>query len=78
MSPFDMIDDRPVHMDCVIAIEVTMDGMKSQHEATHQLLQDILARLSPAPVQNVQDPLLMHLACQSPAPLILVLESPVS
>jgi len=48
MSPSDMIKDQPVHMDRVRAIEATMDEMKSQHEATHQLLQDVLARLSPA------------------------------
>jgi len=29
-----------------------------QHEATHQLLQDVLARLGPTQAQNVQDPLL--------------------
>jgi len=52
-----MIEDQPVHMDRVRAIEATMDEMKSQHEATHQLLQDVLARLSPAQAQNVQDPL---------------------
>jgi len=39
MSPSDMIDDRLVHMDRVLAIEATMDEMKSQHEATHQLLE---------------------------------------
>jgi len=55
MSPSDMIEDQLVHMYCVRAIEATMDEMKSQHEATHQLLQDILARLGPAQAQNVQD-----------------------
>jgi len=49
MSPSDMIEDR------VRAIEATMDEMKSQHEATHQLLQDVLARLGPTQAQNVQD-----------------------
>ena len=47
MSPSDMIDDRPVSMDRVITIEATMDEMKSQHEATHQMLQDVLTRLGP-------------------------------
>jgi len=42
MLPSDMIEDQPVHMDRVCAIEATMDEMKSQHEATHQLLQDVL------------------------------------
>jgi len=49
MSPSDMINDRPVSMDRVIAIEATMDEMRSQHEATHQMLQDVLTRLGPVP-----------------------------
>jgi len=65
-----MIDDQPVHMDCVHAIEATMDKMKSQHEATHQLLQDVLAGLSPTQAQNVQDPLPTHPAQRSPMPSI--------
>ena len=47
-----------------------MDEMKSQHEATHQLLQDVLARLGPAQAQNVQDPLPTRPACGSPTPSI--------
>jgi len=70
MSPSDMIEDQPVHMDHVRAIEATMDEMKSQPEATHQLLQDILARLSPTQAQNVQDPLLTRPARGSPTPSI--------
>ena len=70
MSPSDIIDDQLVHMDCIITIEATMDEMKSQHEATHQLLQDLLARLGPAQAQNVQDPLLTCPACGSPTPSI--------
>jgi len=57
MLPSDMIEDQLVHMDRVRAIEATMDKMKSQHEATHQLLRDVLARLGPTQAQNVQDPL---------------------
>jgi len=57
-------------MDRVIAIEATMDEMKSQHEATHQMLQDILTRLGPIPTRDVQDPLLTHSAHHSPAPSI--------
>jgi len=51
-------------------MEATMDEMKSQHEATHQLLQDVLARLGPAQAQNVQDPLLTRPARGSPTPSI--------
>jgi hypothetical protein len=65
-----MIEDQPVHMDRVRAIEATMDEMKSQHEATHQLLQDVLARLGPAQAQNVQDPLPTRPARGSPTPSI--------
>jgi len=65
-----MIEDQPVHMDRVRAIEATMDEMKSQHEATHQLLQDVLARLGPEQAQNVQDPLPTRPARRSPTPSI--------
>ena len=57
-------------MDRVVAIEATMDEMKSQHEATHQLLQDLLARLGPTPAQNVQDPPPTPPARHSPTPSI--------
>jgi len=63
-----MIEDQPVHMDRVCAIEATMDKMKSQHDATHQLLQDILTQLGPTQAQNVQDPLPTRPACRSPTP----------
>jgi len=65
-----MIEDQPVHMDRVRTIEATMDEMKSQHKATHQLLQDVLARLGPAQAQNVQDPLPTRPARGSPTPSI--------
>jgi len=70
MSPSDMIEDQPVHMDRVRAIEATIDEMKSQHEATHQLLQDVLARLGPTQAQNVQDPLPTCPTRGSPTPSI--------
>jgi len=54
----------------VIAIEATMDEMKSQHEATHLMLQDILTRLGPILTRDVQDPLPTHSACHSLAPSI--------
>jgi len=65
-----MIDDQPVSMNRVIAIEATMDKMKSQHEATHQMLQDVLTRLGPVPTRDVQDPLPTHSARHSPVPSI--------
>jgi len=57
-------------MDHVHTIEATMDEMKSQHKATHQLLQDILARLGPTQAQNVQDPFPTRPAHRSPTPSI--------
>jgi len=42
-----MFKDSPVHVDRILAIEATVD-MRSQNEATHRLLQDILNKLGPA------------------------------
>jgi len=70
MSPSDIIDNQPVHMNRVTAIKATMDEMKSQHEATHQLLQNLIARLGPAQAQNVQDHVPTRPACGSPMPSI--------
>jgi hypothetical protein len=55
MSPSDMFEDSPVHVDRILAIEATVDDMRSKNEATHQLLRDILDRLGPAQAQNVPD-----------------------
>ena len=70
MLPSDMLNDSPVCIDHVIAIKATMDEMRSQHEATHQLLQDVLDRLSPAPAQNMQSSVPTPPAHQSPTPSI--------
>ncbi len=70
MSPSNMIDDQLVRMGHVIAIEATMDEMKSQHEATHQMLQDVLTGLGPVPTRDVQDPLPTHSARHSLVPSI--------
>jgi len=42
-----MFEDSPIHVDHILA-EATVDNMRSQNEATHRLLQDILDKLSPA------------------------------
>jgi len=65
-----MIDDQPFSMNRVIAIEATMDEMKSQHRATHQMLQDVLTRLGAVPTRDVQNSLPTHSAHYSPAPFI--------
>ena len=51
-----MLEDSPVHVNCVIALENAVDEMKSQNDATHCLLQDILSKLGPAQPQNVPNP----------------------
>jgi len=57
MSPSDMLEDSPIHIDCILAIEATVDDMRSQNEATHRLLQDVLDKLSPAQARNVPNPI---------------------
>jgi len=57
MLPSDMIHDGPVNVGHLITLESTVDGLRSQNEATLTVLQDILSRLSPAPALNVQAPL---------------------
>ena len=57
MSPYDMFEDSPVHVDHILAIKATVDDMRSQNKATHRLLQDVLVKLGPAQAQNVPDPI---------------------
>jgi len=52
-----MIEDSPIHVDRILAIETTVDDMRSQNEATYRLLQDVLNKLGPAQAQNVPDPI---------------------
>jgi len=56
MSPSDMLEDSPIHVNRILAIEATVDDMRSQNEATHRLLQDVLNKLGPAQARNVPDP----------------------
>ena len=44
MSPSNMLEDSPIHVDHILAIEATVDDMRSQNEATYRLLQDVLNR----------------------------------
>ena len=67
MSHSEMLEDSPVHVGRVIALENAMDEMKSQNDATHRLLQDILSKLGPAQPQNVPNPTTRRLS-PSPAP----------
>ena len=52
----EMIDDEPAHIGRLVALETSVDEMKSQHEATHVLLQSILERLGPAQAQKAPPP----------------------
>jgi len=45
MSPSDMLEDSPIHVNRILAIEATVDDMRSKNEATHRLLQDVLDKL---------------------------------
>ena len=42
-----MIEDSLIHVDCILTIEATVDDMRSQNEAIHRLLQDVLNKLGP-------------------------------
>jgi len=57
MLPSDMLEDSPIHVNCILAIEATVDNMRSQNKATHRLLQDVLDKLGPAQARNVPDPI---------------------
>jgi len=56
MSPSDMHDDEPVYVNRVIALEAQLDEIKNQSEATHQMLQDVLLKLSSPPPTTSQLP----------------------
>jgi len=47
-----MFEDSPVHVNHVLAIKATVDDMRSQNEATHRLLQDVLDKLGPAQARS--------------------------
>ena len=65
MLPSDMVHDGPVNVGHLIALESTVDGLRSQNEATLAVLQDILSRLGPALALNVQA--LLHYTPPIPA-----------
>jgi len=52
-----MLENRLIHIDRILTIEATVDDMRSQNEATHRLLQDVLNKLGPAQARNVPDPI---------------------
>ena len=52
-----MLEDSPIHVDRILAIEATVDDIRNQNEATHRLLQDVLDKLGPAQARKVPDPI---------------------
>ena len=57
MSPTDMMDDEPVPLnDRVATLERTVDEVKSQGEATHELLQELLLKLGPVLAPPINAP----------------------
>ena len=67
MSPSEMIDDSPADFGRLINLEGAVDDLRSQHEATHAVLKDILSRLGPAQAQNTPNPPIQQ-PTPSPAP----------
>ena len=51
-----MVKDESVHIGRVLALETSLDKMKSWHKATHELLQNLIDRLDPAQALNVHSP----------------------
>ena len=47
-----MVKDEPTLIGQVLTLETSVDEMKSRHEATHELLQNLIDRLSPAQALN--------------------------
>src|SRR6266511_3017249 len=38
----EMVEDKPAHISQVLTLETSVDEMKSWHEATHELLQNLI------------------------------------
>ena len=47
MSPSNMCQDEAAYLGRVETLEVMMDEMRTDHQATHSLLQEVLAKLNP-------------------------------
>jgi len=52
----EMAEDEPVHIGRVLTLKTSVNKMKSRHEATHELLQNLIDRLSPTQALNVHSP----------------------
>ena len=52
----EMVEDEPTHIGRVLALETSINKMNSHHEATHELLQDLIDRLGPTQALNACSP----------------------
>ena len=52
----EMVKDESAHIGRVLALKTSLDEMKSQYEATHELLQNLINRLVPVQALNVHSP----------------------
>jgi hypothetical protein len=50
-----MNEDAPPSMERILAVEAAVEDMRSQNEATHNLLKSILERLGPTQAQNAEE-----------------------
>ena len=53
----EMVKDKPAHISRVLALKTSINKMKNQHEATHELLQDLIDRLGPMQALNMHSPI---------------------
>ncbi len=53
----EMVKDKPAHIGQVLALKTSINKMKSWHEATHELLQDLIDRLGPMQALNMHSPI---------------------
>ena len=51
-----MVKDKPAHIGQVLALKTSVDEMRSQHEAIHELLQNLIDRLGPVQALNAHSP----------------------
>ncbi len=52
----EMVKDESAHIGQVLALKTSVDEMKSWHEATHELLQNLIDRLGPTQALNAHSP----------------------
>src|SRR6266540_7423884 len=52
-----MVEDESAHISRVLALKTSLDKVKSQHKATHELLQNLINRLGPVHALNMHSPI---------------------